>query len=59
MARPAIENPELPSAIHWERLRASYFARRNDWAMAEQCTTSADWLQTRLNTLLEGQLNVD
>ena len=30
-----------------------------NWEMAEQCNTSADWLQTRLNTLLEGQLNVD
>ena len=57
MARPAIENHELPSAVKWERLRADWHGRHGNWELAEQCTTSADWLQNRLNTLLEGQID--
>lgn len=59
MARPAIENHELPSGVKWERIRAAWFARHSNWEMADQCTKSADWLQTRLNTLLEDQLTDD
>lgn len=59
MARPVVENHLLPSAVHWERLRAAHFSRLGRWDMAEECTRSADWFQTRLNNLLEGHLTDD
>ena len=58
MARPAIENHELPGAIRWEQIRAGYFARLGRWDESDNCLRLADWHQTRLNNLLEGQLNV-
>ena len=57
MARPAIESHELPSAVRWERLRAGYHRSHGRHALADECDTAADWLQDRLNTLLEDQIH--
>lgn len=56
MARPPIENCELPSACRWERTRQAYFHSIGQHELAEEIGISAHWLEQRLSTLLEGQL---
>ena len=56
MRRPAIENEDLPLAVAWERLRAGYHRRYGRHQLADECDHTADWLQERLNTLLENQI---
>ena len=57
MGRPAVESHELPGAVAWERLRATYFAELGRFEESDNCLRLADWHQARLNKLLKDQIN--
>lgn len=58
MTRTLIENSDLPLAISWERLRQSYYAKHGNHEKSQECADTADWLQARLNKVLEDHINV-
>ena len=54
--RSQVESHELPSAAHWESVRAHWFRNSNP-ELANQCSRLAATYYSRLNEHLQDQLS--